>query len=152
MTAGGGDDDRPFGHLLAADIGEIDLVVGQFTEEIVQPRGGWFDFDFAGQEANRLGEALHGDDLDPFDDGRFRRAFGRHDQPAEGLALRGGNRHRQGAFGGPRGAVEGQLAHDRILGSSSEATCPLPMSVPRAIGRSNEAASLGRSAGARLRL
>ena len=32
----------------------------------------------------------------------------------------------------------------------SEAICPLPASMPRAMGRSNEAASLGRSAGARL--
>ena len=34
--------------------------------------------------------------------------------------------------------------------SRSAAICPLPTRMPRAMGRSNEAASLGRSAGARL--
>ena len=34
--------------------------------------------------------------------------------------------------------------------SRSEVTCPLPARMPKAIGRSKEAASLGRSAGARL--
>ncbi len=49
-------------------------------------------------------------------DGRLRRAFGGHDQPAEVRVLGLGHGHRQGPLGRPRGAVEGQLAHDRVLG------------------------------------
>ncbi len=95
---------------------EIDLVVGQFAEQVVQPRGRRLDLDFARQEGDGLGQALHGDDLDAFDDGRFRRAFGRHDQPSDRLVLGRGNRHRQGPLGRARGAVEGQFADDGVLG------------------------------------
>ena len=116
MAAGGRHDDRPLGHLLAADVGEIDVVVGQFAKQVVQPRGGRFDLDFARQEGDGLGQALHGDDLDAFHDGRFRGAFGGHDQPAEVLVLGGGHGHRQGPFGRPRAAVQGQFADDRVLG------------------------------------
>ena len=54
MAAGGGDRDRPLGHLLAADVGEVFVVVRQLLEQFIEPRGRRFDVELAGEKGDRL--------------------------------------------------------------------------------------------------
>ncbi len=114
MPAGGGDGDGALGHLLAADVGEVDFVAGQRLEPFVEPGRGGVDLDLAGEKADRLGQAGDGDDFDAFDHGRLARTFGRHQQPLQRGVFGRGDGDRQGAFRRPRVAVERQLADDRI--------------------------------------
>ena len=91
-----------------------------------------------------------GDDFEPFDDGRLGRAGAGYEQAAEPLCRRG-HGHRQGPLRRPRRAVERQLADHRVSASRSDANWPARRrECPSAIGRSNDAACLGSSAGARL--
>ncbi len=115
VRAGGGDRDRPLGHLLAADVGEIDVVGGVLVEPLVEPRRRGLDVDLAGEEGDGLREAADGDDFDLFDDGGFGGAGGGHDEAAKAALLGGGDGHRERALGRPREAVEGQLADDGVL-------------------------------------
>ena len=102
------------------------------------------DVDLAGQKGHGLGEAGDRDDFDAFDDGRLGGAVGAaRAVPRMPVLLGGGHGHRQRALGGPRRAVEGQFADDGVFASRSAAICPLPARMPRAIGRSNDAASFG---------
>ena len=57
------------------------------SNQLVEPRRRRLDLDRAGEEADGLGQAGDGDHFDPFDHGRFGRAFGRHDQPAQARLL-----------------------------------------------------------------
>ena len=110
VIPGGGDRHGPLGHLLAADVGKVDVVGRVFFEPLVQPRRGGIDVDRAGEEGHGLSQARHGNHLDAFHHGGFGRAGGRHHEAGEPLLARGGHRHRQRPAGRPRRAVEGQLS------------------------------------------
>ena len=71
--------------------------------------------------------------------------------PAQAVLLGGGHGHREGAAWPAGWCRRGPVRRRRhIRPAARQAICPLPARMPRAMGRSNEAASLGRSAGARL--
>ena len=107
---GGGDDRRPLRHLLPAHVGKIDLVGGEFAEEVAEAGRGRLDGNLAGEEADGLGEAGDGNDLDALDDGGLGGAFGGHEQSAKVLLIGRRHGHRQGALGRPRRAIQRQLA------------------------------------------
>ena len=73
MPAGGRDRDGPLGHLLAADVGEVDVVVRELLEQLVEPRRQRLDVELAGEEGDRLRQAVDGDHFDALDHGRFGR-------------------------------------------------------------------------------
>jgi hypothetical protein len=60
MPATRGDRNGPLCHLLAADIGEVFVVVREFLEELIELRRRWFDIELAGQKRNRLRETVDG--------------------------------------------------------------------------------------------
>ena len=61
MAAGGGDQDRPLGVVLALDVDEVLLHVGELAEDLVQVDGLGLDVELSGEEADGLGEAGDGD-------------------------------------------------------------------------------------------
>ena len=151
VSAGGGDGQRPLGHLLAADVGEIDFVGREGAEQFVEPRGLRLDLDFAGEKATAWARLATGMISMPSTTAASAALLLRDQQPAKPLLLGGGHGHRQRALGRAGWCRRGPIRRRRRSRSSrSAAICPLPARMPRAIGRSNEAASLGRSAGARL--
>ena len=54
VRAGGGDGDGPLGHLLPADVGEVDVVAPSTGRTIRRARRRRLDVDLAGEEADRL--------------------------------------------------------------------------------------------------
>jgi len=113
----------PLGGLLAADVGEVDVVGGEPVEPFAHPRRRGRDVEVAGEEPHGLGQRRHRDDLDVLDHGRFRGAGGRHHQPLErpvglvrepGLAG-GGDGDRQRAPRGPRESLQREFAHHGVV-------------------------------------
>ena len=85
-----------------------------------------------------------GNRLDLFDHRGLGGAFGRHDHALRGLAVRAA------AIAIDSAPFTGRVVPSRAsspttayCSNSSEASCPLPASMPSAIGRSNDPASLG---------
>ena len=124
VPAGGGDRDGPLGHLLAADVGEVFVVVRELLKQFVESRRRRLDVELAGEEGDRLREAVDGDHVDVFDDGGLGGVRGGNDDAAQLAMLssvasptlrRRGHRHRERAFHRPRAAVERELADDRVL-------------------------------------
>jgi hypothetical protein len=62
MRTGRRDRDSPLRHLLAADIGEVFVVVRELLEEFVETRGRRLDVQFAGEKRDGLCEAVDGED------------------------------------------------------------------------------------------
>ena len=75
VPAGGGDRDGPLGHLLAADVGEVFVVVRELLEQFVEPRRRRLDVELAGEEGDRLREAVDGDHFDALRRRRLRRRW-----------------------------------------------------------------------------
>ena len=114
VAAGGGDRDGPLGHLLAADVGEVVVVVRELLEQLVEARGRRFDVELAGEEGDRLREAVDGDHVDVFDDGRLGGVGGGDDDAAQLAAV-----CRFAALRGAAIAIESAPFTGRVLPSSA---------------------------------
>src|SRR5205823_655585 len=62
MPARGRDDQRPFGKLLAPDIGKIDVILIELVESVGRARRQWLDDDFARQQADGFAETRNTED------------------------------------------------------------------------------------------
>ena len=152
VPAGRGDRDRPLGHLLAADVGEVDVVVRQAARTTRRAAAASARSRAAPVKkptaCARLATAITSISSTTAASAALAAGTTRPRKPC--LPGRG-HRHRQGALRRPRRAVERQLADDGVLLEQlATSICPLPASMPSVIGRSNDAACLGSSAGARL--
>jgi hypothetical protein len=88
VAAGGGDQDRPLGVVLALDVDEVLLGVGELAEDLVEVDGLGLDVELPGEEADGLGEAGDGEDVEPLDDGGLGGVCGGDEQAANGAAMR----------------------------------------------------------------
>jgi len=108
MSTRGSECQGPFGHLLTADVGKINIVAPQFVEQLVQARRRRIQRQLAGKKRSRLRQTINSNHLDVFHDGCLRRIRrGNHDTPGAVLGCR--QRHRQGALNRPRVAIECQF-------------------------------------------
>lgn len=115
MATRRGDDDRALGHLLAADVGEVNFISGINLKPFVEPRRSGLDVDLPGEKADGLGQARNGDHVDAGHDRRFARVFARHEHSAQALLLSGGDGHRERPFGGPHAAIQRKFAHHGVV-------------------------------------
>ena len=152
VAPAGGDHEGALGELLAAHVGEVDVVAVQLarTARRCRPSPARRAAAPRGCRPPRPGEPDGVDGRLP----RRRRPRGRW-RPGRAAAgcrcCRRRHRHRQRALDRPHAAVEGQLADQwRSRAAARAAAGRWPTSRPRAMGRSKPPASLGRSAGARL--
>ena len=102
MSARGGDQDGPLGVVLALDVDEVLLHVRELMEDLIEVDGLWLDVELSGEEADGLGEAGDGEDVEALDDG--------------GLGRVGGGsveRHLPAAHEQPQG--DGQVEATRVL-------------------------------------
>jgi hypothetical protein len=115
VPSGGGDLQRAFGLLLAADLTEIEGIVAgsakQFRE-IDMDRG---DLRPAAEKLHHLGEPCHRNHLDPLYQRRLGGVFLGNDYPpdAEGLRLEG---RREGAVDTLHASVQRKFAEEEIVG------------------------------------
>jgi hypothetical protein len=116
MCAGRGNRDRPLGHFLASDIGEVFVVSRQLFEELFDPRGSWINRQRPRKKTDRLGQTGDGDHLDLLHDGSFAGAFGGDHEPPQADLPRRRHRHRERAAHRPRRSIEREFAHHGVLG------------------------------------
>jgi len=116
VCACGSNGDCPLGHLLAADISKVDFIPAKCLKQFGHARRGGFDLHQPCQKTDGLAQTTDRDHFDLLDHGGLGGAGLGHEQAPQSLSLGGGNRHRERALGGPRGAIEGQLAHHGVLG------------------------------------
>jgi hypothetical protein len=93
MPAGGGDRDGPLGHLLAADVGEVFVVVRELLEELTQSRWRRFNVELAGEKCDRLRETIDGDHVEVFHNGSFGSVSRRDDEATNFASRCGCHRH-----------------------------------------------------------
>jgi hypothetical protein len=115
VAAGRGDADGPFGSLLPAHIGEVDVVMSEPLEPLADPRGRRVDLQIARKEADSLGERGHGNDLHVFHHGRLGGTRRRHDDAPQIFLPRGCDCHRERPPGRSREALERELAHHGVV-------------------------------------
>ena len=115
VLSAGGDGDGSLGELLAAHVGEVDVIGPEFGELVLQLRRRGRQAELAGEEADGLGERVDGDHLDVLDHRGLRRRGGGHDEPFEPRLLRRRDGDRQGAASRTRRAVEGQFADHGVF-------------------------------------
>ena len=111
MAAAGRDDERTLGTLLAANVGEIDVVVVDLAVDLVYPGSRRLQRQGAVEHPDRVGQGVNGVNGYFLDDGGFAGIGGGDHQTRDG-ALRGGHRHRQRALHRTHTAVECQFADE----------------------------------------
>ena len=134
VAARRGHADRPLRRLLAAHVGEVDVVGREPVEPLVHTGRRRRNLELSREEPHGLGERCHRDHVDVGDDGGFHGARGRHHHALERPALagavallpRGCHGDREGAAGGPRRALERELSHDGIVGQPLRRDLPAP--------------------------
>jgi hypothetical protein len=110
---------RALGVVLAFHIDEVLVHVGMLGEKLLEVDRFGVHLELAGEEADRLGQAADGINIEPFDDGRLG-GVGGGDQQAIAPFGNGLDGHRQDAFDRPGLAGEGQLADDGAIAGPVE--------------------------------
>jgi len=114
VTTRGRDGKGALAELLAADVGEVDVVFRCLCKCAAKVAGGGFDFEFFGQKANGLGERGDGDNVDVVDDGGFVDVVARGDDAGEAFVAREDG-HAEHALDGANATIEGEFAGDHVL-------------------------------------
>jgi hypothetical protein len=150
MRAGGSDQERLIGIVLPVDVDEVLLGVRELAEDRVEVDRPGDDVELAGEEADGLGEAGDGDDVEVLEHGGLGGIGGGNSRPSRFSAAECSAMASMPLMGrvSPVRASSPTMAKEP---GRSRATWPLPGSRPSAIGMSNPPASFFRSAGARFR-
>jgi len=112
---GGRHQQGPLHVLLAAHIGEVDVVAAGLREERVAVDDAGLQRQVAGQQADGVGQRADAVDLDALDHGRLLGVLARHNHATDVVAG-GQQRHRQGPADRADAAVERQLTRDDVVG------------------------------------